>query len=65
LQANVNGQTIDLVRYTNAKQCAVGRVAKYLEDIAAYNQARVEGQAIAESPICRIVRLSSAALPAG
>jgi ATP-binding cassette subfamily B protein len=51
LQANVNGQTIDLVRYTNAKQRAFGRVAKYLEDIAAYNQARVAGQAIAEAPI--------------
>jgi ATP-binding cassette subfamily B protein len=39
LQANVDGKTIELVRYTNARQRVFGRVAKYLDDVAQYYDA--------------------------
>src|SRR5690349_8338782 len=44
LQATVHGETIDLIHYTNARQRAFSRVAKYLEDVATYHEARAKGE---------------------
>ena len=45
LQATVNGETIELVRYSNARQRTFSRVAKYLTDVAAAHEALAKGEA--------------------
>jgi len=50
LQAMVNGETVELVRYTNARQRTFSRVVKYLADVAAAHKARAKGEEVKEEP---------------
>jgi ATP-binding cassette, subfamily B, bacterial len=50
LQATVDGETVELVRFTNARQRTFSRVAKYLTDVAAAHEAQAKGEAVAEAP---------------
>jgi hypothetical protein len=50
LQVTVDGEPIELVRYTNARQRTFSRVAKYLADVAAAHEARAKGEEVKEEP---------------
>jgi ATP-binding cassette subfamily B protein len=50
LYATIGGETVELVRYTNARQNRFHRVAKYLEEIATYHQALARGEEVKETP---------------
>lgn len=43
LLAIVNGQTVELVRYSNSRQRVFRRVCKYLNDLAEYDEAMANG----------------------
>lgn len=45
LTAGVSGETIEIIRYSNARQRVFCRVARYLEDVARYHEARAAGKA--------------------
>jgi len=50
LQATVNGEAVELVRYTNARQRTFSRVAKYLSDVAEAHDTRAKGEEVREEP---------------
>ncbi len=50
LQATVNDEIVELIRYTNAKQRKFSRVAKYLGDVAKYHEAITKGEEVKEEP---------------
>lgn len=50
LQARRNGETIALVRYTNAKQREFSRVNKYLEDVAKHHDKLRKGEEVTDEP---------------
>jgi ATP-binding cassette subfamily B protein len=50
LHATIDGETVELVRYTNARQNRFNRVAKYLGDVAKYHEALAKGEAAPEAP---------------
>jgi ATP-binding cassette subfamily B protein len=50
LQATVDGEPVELVRYTNARQRTFSRVAKYLGDVAAAHEAAAKGEEVKEQP---------------
>src|SRR5713226_3138861 len=50
LQVTVDGEPIELVRYTNARQRTFSRVAKYLADVAAAHETRAKGEEVKDEP---------------
>src|SRR5438128_2198666 len=50
LVATVNGESLELVRYTNARQQRFSRVTKYLEDVAKYHETLAKGEEAKEEP---------------
>jgi ATP-binding cassette subfamily B protein len=50
LQALIAGETVEIVRYTNAKQGRFARILKYLGDVAQYHEAFAKGEEGKEAP---------------
>jgi len=50
LQATLDGKSLELVRYTNARQREFSRVQKYLDDTAKYHEAIAKGEAAEKEP---------------
>src|SRR5262249_23324618 len=50
LLATVNGESVEIVRYTSRRQQRFGRVAKDLEDVAKYHEAVAKGEEVKEEP---------------
>src|SRR5207253_1851902 len=46
LHATLDGQVVEIVRYTNARQRQFSRVAKYLGDVAKYHEALTRGEEV-------------------
>ena len=46
----VRGQTLEIIRYSNAHQRKFSRIAKYLADVAAYHAALSGGKEVKERP---------------
>jgi ATP-binding cassette subfamily B protein len=51
LQAMVNGEPVELIRYTNARQREFSRIAKYLGDVVKYQEATAKGEEAPEEPV--------------
>jgi ATP-binding cassette subfamily B protein len=50
LQATIDGERVEIIRFTNAKQRDFSRITKYLGDVAKYHETIAKGEEVKEEP---------------